>query len=102
MGTPLEIECKGEDDDLFIRFHFKQAGMPGMRLPGCWLREFVECLAITPDSSKICIYQDYHVVNTPRGSTLHKSSIETPLLSIDKEQRAKLIVHLKSTYAALC
>lgn len=97
----LEIDVKSEDDEMFVRFHFRQEGMPGMRLLGCWLREFVEALEKPFNPERVCVYQDYHVVNTKLKTEVFKSSIETPLLSIDAGQRAKLIAHLKSTYAAL-
>lgn len=101
MTTPLEIDFKDATDTQYEQFHFRQAGLPGMKLPGCWLFDFVKCLEMSPDLGKICVYQDYWIENKKTGSEVRKSSIGTPLLSIDAGQRAKLIAHLKSTYAAL-
>lgn len=101
MTTPLEIDFREAADTRYEQLHFKQAGMHGMKLPGCWLPEFVQALERAPDSYRICIYQDYWLEQKKSGSTFYKSSIDTPLLSIDAGQRDKLLAHLKATYAAL-
>lgn len=101
MTVPLELDFKEATDTRYEQLHFRQAGLPGLKLPGCWLADFVKSLEMSPDDSKIFIYQDYFVINSKTESTVHKSSIATPILLIDAGQRAKLLAHIKSTFASL-
>lgn len=101
MGLKLELDFRAATDSRYEQLIFRQEGLHGFKLPGCWLPEFVKALEMPLDLGKICIYQDYWLENTRNGTTVHKSSIDAPLLSIDVGQRDKLIAHLKSAYAAL-
>lgn len=99
--TKLEVIFRDETDDTWEHFLLKQEGMPGMKLPGCWLPEFVEALEMPNDSERLCMFENYFVLNTAHGSTISISTRSSPLLQLSTEQRAKLIAHLRSTYAAL-
>lgn len=97
----LEIDFVDATDVSWEHFLFRQEGMSGMKLPGCWLPEFVEALESQHNTERFCIFNNYFVLNTPAGSTISISTSESPLLQLSAEQRAKLIAHLRSTYAAL-
>lgn len=101
MTTPLEIDFREASSTQYEQLHFRQEGLLGFKLPGCWLGDFVKCLEMPHDLGVIFIYQDYSLVNTKQGTIVYKSSITSPILSIDAGQRDKLLVHLKSAYAAL-
>lgn len=97
----LEIDFVEATDKVYEHFFFRQEGMTGMKLHGCWLPEFVEGLERANDSEKFCMFQNYFVLNNKNGSTISISSKPAPLLQLSSEQRAKLIAHLRSTYADL-
>jgi hypothetical protein len=97
----LEIDFVDVTDDVYEHFLFRQEGMKGMKLPGAWLPEFVEALERPNDPERFCFFQNYFVLNNKNGSTISISTKSEPLLQLSAEQRAKLIAHLRSTYAAL-
>lgn len=99
--SALTIDFVEATDAVYEYFLFRQEGMPGMKLHGCWLPEFVEALERPNDTEKFCIYNNYFMLNTKNGSTISISTKQAPLLQLSAEQRAKLIAHLRSTYAAL-
>lgn len=99
--SKLEIDFIEATDKVYEHFLFRQEGMTGMKLPGAWLPEFIEALERPNDPEKFCIYQNYFVLNSKSGSTISISTKAAPLLQLSSEQRAKLIAHLRSTYAAL-
>lgn len=80
---------------------FRQEGMVGLRLPGCWLPEFVEALEKSNDSESFCVYKNIMCLNNRHGTTISVHARVVPLLQLSTEQRAKLIAHLRSTYAVL-
>ena len=99
--SKLEIDFVDATDTTWEHFVLRQEGMRGMKLPGCWLPEFVEALERPNDSERFCIFNNYFVLNTKAGSTISISTRDAPLLQLSTEQRAKLIAHLRSTHAAL-
>lgn len=101
MTVPLEIDFREATDRRYEQLHFKQAGLKGFKLPGCWLYDFVRALEMPRNIGKICICQDYWLEMTNTTTSIHKSSIDLPLMSIDLGQHDRLLTHLKSTYATL-
>lgn len=97
----LEIHFSDATDDEWEYFYFKQEGMTGLRLPGAYLPEFVEALERPNDSEVFYFWQNRSVLNTKLGSTISISTMQAPLLQLSADQRAKLIAHLRSAYAAL-
>ena len=101
MTTPLEIDFREATDTRYEQLHFRQEGLKGFKLPGCWLYDFVKCLEMPRNIGKIVIYQDYWLEATKKDTTIHKSSIDLPILSIDVGQHDRLLTHLKQTYPTL-
>lgn len=99
--TRLEIHHIDTTADKWEHFVFKQEGMPGLNFPGAYLPEFIEGLERPNDSGIFYFWQNYSVLNNKLGSTISISTMQTPLLQLSADQRAKLIAHLKSAYAAL-
>lgn len=97
----LEIDFVDATDHTYEHLIFRQEGMPGLRLSGCWLPEFVEGLEKANDPEAHCMFQNYFVLNNKLGSTVSISSRASPLLQLSPDQRDKLIVHLRASYAAL-
>lgn len=97
----LEIDFVDATDKVWEHFILRQEGMTGMKLPACWLPEFIEALERHNDPEKFCIFDNYFVLNSKNESTISISTKAAPLLQLSSEQRAKLIAHLRSTYAAL-
>lgn len=75
--------------------------MRGIKIPGAYLPEFVEALERPNDSERFCCFYDYFVQNDKRGTTITVSTVASPLLQLSADQRAKLIVLFRTTYAAL-
>lgn len=97
----LEIDFHEATDDEWEYFLFRQAGHLGYKLPGCWLPEFVEALEAPDRLERYVMYNTFGVVKHKGTATVSCSSKKAPLLQLDAGQCAKLVVHLKTTYAAL-
>lgn len=97
----LEIDFVDSTDRTYEHLIFRQEGMRGMKLPCCWLPEFIEGLERPNDPEAFCIYHKYFVLNSKHTSKISVYANDEPLLQLSSDQRAKLIAHLKSTYAEL-
>lgn len=97
----LAVDFVESTSDTWEHFKFKQEGMRGFTLPGAYLPEFVEALERPEDPEPFYMFFDYSVLNTKAGTTVCKSTKVVPLLQLSAEQRAKLVAHLRTTYAHL-
>lgn len=97
----LEIDFIEATSTRYEQIHFKQAGLVGLKLRGCWLPEFLVALEQTDNTEPSCMFQDYWVLRNKAGAVVRKTSIASPLLSLDAGQCDRLVAHLKSTYPHL-
>lgn len=100
-SSKIEVEFSEATDTRYEQFFFRQEGLPGLRLAGCWLPEFVAALKKPHSSEAFCLFQNYWCVNNRLGATFTISTSAVPLLRLDSTVRAKLIAHLTTDYAAL-
>lgn len=96
----LEIDFVDSTDKHWEHFRFRQEGMRGLTLLGCWLPEFVESLE-NPSFEEFCVFNQYMVKHNKYSTVIREYASQTTLLQLSSEQRAKLIAHLRSTYASL-
>ena len=101
LTSSIEVSLLDETDFVYAHIALVQAGLKGLKLPVCWLPEFVEALENTVITGKFCIFQNYFCCNSKKGTEISVYSSDAPLLQLNNEQRAKLISHLRSTYFML-
>lgn len=95
----LEIDFLEETATSCAYLHFHQDGTPGLKLPLACLPELVEALERPGDSQVFYFWQTFGVRTTRSTCSVHKYAIDKPLLQLSNEQRAKLVAHLRATYA---
>ena len=97
----LELTFQETTDNQWERIFINQEGMVGLRLPTCWLHEFVEALEKANTSEKLYFWENYFVLNNKANIQVGISTKDAPLLQLDVGQCAKLIAHFRSAYPAL-
>lgn len=96
----LLIDFTDEDSTTHAYLTFKQEGRKGLKLPLAYLAEMLNSLETVDNSETSYFWKNYGVVVSRRVYSILISTQEVPLLQLTADQRAKLVVHLKSTYAA--
>lgn len=99
MFRRLEIDYVAETDSSWALLRFRQEGLRGFVLPMAYLPEFVEALEYG-GSDEFYFWMNYGVRHTATSTTLRVSTDDQPLLQIDRRQCAKLVAHLRQTYAS--
>jgi hypothetical protein len=76
----IEIDFIDVTDDDWEQFVFRQEGSPGLKLPGCWLKEFVDAL----ESPSTRTYGLRTARSSRRSSNLHSMHLccRSPLSNV--------------------
>ena len=99
--SKLKIDFVDDTEDVYAHFILRHEGMSHMRLPACYLREFIEALE-TPTNEVNYFWESYYVQLTKGKVIVSKYANPSPLLQLDSGMCAKLISYFKEKYTVYC